>query len=166
MNVRRYCCGLTPRAREKWWRSAAALPKPDLAGDPVDRVVGELEELLGGLHPLRGHPAVRRGAGLGPEPAGEGARRHVAAPRELLDAEVLAEVLGDPGEQRAEGLGVAVGYGARDELRLPAERCGGTTIRRAAAAATRAPNCWRIRCSDASSPAAEPAPVTIVPSWT
>ena len=48
----------------------------------------------------------------------------------------------------------------------PPSRCGGTTIRRAVEAATRDPNCWRIRCSAASRPAAEPAPVTMVPSWT
>ena len=38
-------------------------------------------------------------------------------------------------------------------------------MRRAVEAATRAPNVWRIRCSEASMPAALPAPVSTLPSW-
>ncbi len=38
-------------------------------------------------------------------------------------------------------------------------------MRRATVAATRAPYRSRIRCSEASMPAAEPAPVSTLPSW-
>ena len=47
----------------------------------------------------------------------------------------------------------------------PPSRCGGMTIRRAVVAATLAPKWSRIRCSDASMPAADPAPVRMLPSW-
>ncbi len=63
---------------------------------------------------------MRGGAGLVAEAAGEGAGGHQGAARERVDAVLLGDVLEDPGEQRPEGVGVAVGDGPRDVLRLAA----------------------------------------------
>src|SRR5690606_9388549 len=49
----------------------AGVAETDLAGDPLHRVVGLLEQLLGRHHALRGDPGVRGGAGLVAEPACE-----------------------------------------------------------------------------------------------
>ena len=49
------------------------IAEADLRGDPFHRPVAGLQQLLGAEHPLRGHPGVRGRAGLGSEPAGEGA---------------------------------------------------------------------------------------------
>ena len=97
----------------------------DLVGDPLDGVVGQLEQLLGGLHALGGHPAVRRGAGLGAEPPGEGARRHVRAcgpaPRRSRSSARCSRTQVSSGP---EGLGVAVGHRPGDELGLAAVAVG------------------------------------------
>ena len=96
----------------------------DLAGDPVDGVVGLLEQLLRRADPLPQDPAVGRGSGLLLEAAGEGARGHVHVAGERLDVQVVAQVLADPRQQRGQRLRLADRHGAGDVLGLAAVTVG------------------------------------------
>ena len=162
-NVRRYCCGLVPRAWPKWWRSPAAVPKPDSRATRSTGSVGGLEQLLGQQQPLVGHPLVRRGSRLGPEPAGEGALRQPArAARRATDrsspgarSPTPAPARGSPRRSRAPGSGCTAPARRRGAAAPPS---AGRPPRRPGAVAS------RIRCRQASIPAAVPALVTTGPS--
>jgi hypothetical protein len=70
-------------------------------GDVVDGLVGLLEQLLGEQDPLPGQPALRGGAGVLDEPAGECPLGHVRPGRQLAHGQLLAQVGLQPFEQVA-----------------------------------------------------------------
>ena len=122
-------------------RIPAAVPKPQLAGHPLDRLLGGLEQALGVEHPLAQQPLQRGRAGDGDEAAGERARAHRGAAGQHLHRERLVEVLEGPVEGDPERVVTSshIGTGAWMNWAWPPSRWGGTTMRRATALATSAP---------------------------
>src|SRR5579863_9885773 len=74
-----------------------------VVGDGVDGLVGLLQELLGQQDALADQPALRGGAGVLHEPAGEGPLGHIGPGGQLADGERLIQVGGQPFEQLAQG---------------------------------------------------------------
>ena len=89
-------------------------------GDPLDRLVGAFQQILRAANPQPDQPFDRRGAGRGPEAAGEIAHAHRRAFGQGLDRDRLLEIGRHPVGDR----GNAVIGTHRDrlhhELRLPA----------------------------------------------
>ena len=111
-NVRRYCWGLTDRALVKWCRSIAAVPKPTSpAIQSTERSVVSSSSSARSTRWL-----VIQACGVVPVSARNRRAKvrgdMLAVRARRLDRVLVLEVLGEPDQQRAEGLGVAVGHRA------------------------------------------------------
>ena len=125
---RRYWSGVVPTRRAKARWRVSGPPKPVAAATVATGEDGRLEQAAGRLDPQGLDVRGGRGAGLGPEAAGEAARAHRGPTGEHGDGEVLVEVVGQPalqlgdrvgaggpgGELRAE-LGLAAGAAHEDD---------------------------------------------------
>src|SRR5205823_4661507 len=107
-----------PGAEVVTQRGRVAEPGP--VGDRVHRLVALLQQLLGQQDALPDQPALRRGAGVLYEPAGEGPFGHVRARGQLAYGQRLVQVRAQPLEQLPQGPVTGGGDRLVDVLRLAA----------------------------------------------
>ena len=137
----RKAVGVMPVHRVKWWRSSAADPNP-ASRDLLDRR-SVCSSSGGRAGRAGGDPLLRRGAGLGDEPPGEGPLRHLRPPGQGGDGECLVRWSTIQSSTGCRLSADDVGTGRSTYWRWPPSRCGGTTIRRAIRVATALPSSVR-----------------------
>ena len=139
LKERRYCCGLTPRERVKWWRSVAALPKP--TSEAIHSTERSVCSSSSSARSTRCW--VTHECGVAPVSA-RNRRANVRGDISDLRARVSTSRSSSrwPMIHWSRGPNVSLsqsGTARSMNWAWPPSRCGGTTIRRAAVAATRAP---------------------------
>ena len=115
------------------------VPEPGPFRYHVHRLVGFLQQLLGEQDALPGQPALRRRAGLLDEPPRERPRRHGRQARQLIDRHGRSRLRCIHSMTSLSVSHAGSATGRSTYCAWPPSRCGGTTIRRAIALATRLP---------------------------